>query len=81
MGLKLAVDLDPPVPPGASCEEKSPSFTVTADPSWGSVPADTHILLSSLKVRWRRDKVDWMLASIQFPGGPSMHGINYQPIV
>ena len=27
---------------------------------------------------WRRNNVDWMLASIHSPRGPSMYGINHQ---
>ena len=34
--------LGPPVPLGASGDEKSPSLTVTDDPA-GSMPADTHL--------------------------------------
>ena len=36
------LDLGPPVPLGASGDEKSPSLTVTGDPA-GSMPADTHL--------------------------------------
>ena len=36
------LDLGPPVPLGASGDEKPPSITVTGDPV-GSMPADTHL--------------------------------------
>ena len=36
------LDLGPPVPQGASGDEKPPSITVTGDPA-GSMPADTHL--------------------------------------
>ena len=36
------LDLGPPVPLGASGDEKPPSITVTGDPA-GSMPADTHL--------------------------------------
>ena len=38
----LYLDLGPPVPLGASGDEKSPSLTVTGDPA-DSMPADTHL--------------------------------------
>ena len=38
------LDLGPPVPLGASGDEKPPCITVTGDPA-GSMPADTHLLL------------------------------------
>ena len=44
----LFLDLVPPVPLGASGDEKSPSFTVTGDPA-GSMPADTHLFQVFLK--------------------------------
>ena len=36
------LDLGPPVPLGASVDEKSPSLTVTGDPA-NSMPANTHL--------------------------------------
>ena len=36
------LDLGPPVPLGASGDEKPPPITVTGDPA-GSMPADTHL--------------------------------------
>ena len=40
--LRAYLDLGPPVPLGASGDEKSPSLTVTGDPV-GSMPAVTHV--------------------------------------
>ena len=40
--LIFTLDLGPPVPLGASGDEKPPSITVTGDPA-GSMPADTHL--------------------------------------
>ena len=45
----LRLYLGPSVPLGASGDEKSPSLSVTGDPA-GSMPADTHLFRSSLKV-------------------------------
>ena len=50
---KTYLDLIPPVPPGASGDEMSPSLTVTGDPA-GSTPADTHlfqVFLESTSIR------------------------------
>ena len=40
--ILIYIDLGPPVPLGASGDEKSPSVSVTGDPA-GSMPADTHL--------------------------------------
>ena len=40
--LQSYFDLGPPVPLGASGDEKPPSITVTGDPV-GSMPANTHL--------------------------------------
>ena len=40
--LLIDLDLGPPVPLGASGDERPQSITVTGDPS-GFMPADTHL--------------------------------------